>query len=112
MLKIIICISVIFFSVPAAIAYSAEDNYTPDQKKKIAQLMGIVLVGFSKQDVRDTFSFTEPDIWYTDSGQEAWYYPAPEAQNIYFKDGKVEEIEYTSQKYRDGYPASKKKIEI
>lgn len=74
--------------------------------------MGIILVGFSKQDVLDTFSFTEPDIWYTNSGQEAWYYPAPEAQNIYFKDDKVEKIEYTSQKHRNDSTTSKKKIDL
>lgn len=71
--------------------------------------MGIILVGFSKQDVQDTFSSTKPDIWYTDSGQEVWYYPAPEAQNIYFNGDKVENVEFTTQKRHRYSPA---KIEL
>ncbi len=112
MIKIILTISLILFISLASVADSAEDKYTPEQKKEMAQFMGIILIGFTKQEVLDTFSFTEPDIWYTDSGQEAWYYPAPEAQNIYFKDDKVEEVEYTSIKRRNNSPASKKKIDL
>jgi hypothetical protein len=111
MIKIILTISLSIFSLASA-AHSAGEKYTPYQKKEIAQFMGIILVGFSKQDVRDTFSFTEPDIWYTDSGQEVWYYPTPEAQNIYFQDDKVEEVEYTLKKHRNDSPTSKKKIDL
>ncbi len=110
--KIILTILFILLIGLASVAGSAEDKYTPEQKKKLAQSMGIILIGFTRQEVLDTFSFTEPDIWYTDSGQEAWYYPAPEAQNIYFKDDKVEEVEYTSKKRRSNAPASKKKIDL
>lgn len=104
MLKTIVYTLLILFSVTASSVYSAEDNYTPEQKKEIAQFMGIILVGFSKQDVQDTFSSTKPDIWYTDAGQEVWYYPAPEAQNIYFNGDKVENVEFTTQKHRTSPP--------
>ncbi len=112
MFKTILTISLILFISLAALANSAEDKYTPEQKKEMAQFMGIIMVGFTKQDVRNTFSFTEPDIWYTNAGQEVWFYPAPEEQHIYFKDDKVDEVEFTSKKQRTNSPSSNKKIKL
>ncbi len=112
MLKTILSISLILFISLAALATSAEDQYTPEQKKELAQFMGIIMIGFTKQDVRKTFSFTKPDIWYTDAGQEVWYYSAPEAQNIYFRDDKVDEVEFSSKKRGTRSPSSNKKINL
>ena len=112
MLKTILTISLILLISLVSDSNSAEDNYTPEQKKGLAQVMGIILTGFSKQDVLDTFSFTDPEIWHTDDGQEVWYYPAPEAQNIYFINDTVDEIKYTTWKRRNNSPASKKKIDL
>ena len=52
----------------ASTAKSEESKYSPEQIKAMAQVMGIIMIGFTKQDVRKTLSFTDPDVWYTDTG--------------------------------------------
>ncbi len=71
-----------------------EQKLTQEQKKEIAKQAGIIPTGMTKDEVRETFGLLKPRIWFTYKGQEVWYYKAPEEQNIYFKDDKVERVEY------------------
>ncbi len=72
-----------------------ELELTPEQQNKLAKEMGVVLKGMTKADVKETFSFLQPKVWFTDEGQEVWFYKSPEKQNIYFKGDIVERVEYT-----------------
>ncbi len=75
-----------------------KQTLTADQKKEFAMQMGIILPGMTKAEVRKTFGLIEPKIWYAHDGQEAWYYKAPELQNIYFTNTTVERVEYMPRK--------------
>ena len=115
MIKLFLTI-IFFLSLPFLSYADSTDNihekFTPEQKKEIAKFTGIILIGMTKQDVKETFSFTEPKIHFTPEGQEVWYYKTPEEQNIYFNNDEVEDVEYFPSEKQKFPPAKKQKFDM
>ncbi len=67
---------------------------TFEQKKELPIMIGIILPDMTKEEVLKTLGEPRKTGFLVSTGQEAWYYKAPEEQNIYFKGDKVERVEY------------------
>ncbi|MCK5512518.1 MAG: hypothetical protein KAI96_06895 [Thermodesulfovibrionia bacterium] len=57
----------------------------------------------TKAEVKETYGLLQPKVWRTPEGQEVWHYKSPVKQNVYFKDDKVERVEYVPET-REKYP--------
>ena len=95
---------VIIVLVSSSLAYSnstdkvPEQELTQEQKKELATIVGIILPDMTKGEVLKTLGEPRKTGFSASTGQEVWYYKSPEEQNIYFKDDKVERIEYLPEK--------------
>jgi len=65
----------------------------------------------TKEEVLKTLGEPRKTGFSASTGQEVWYYKAPEEQNIYFQGDKVERIEYIPKPIKPK-PASRKPEEI
>jgi len=81
--------------LPVGLAEEPQDCY-----KEPAQLMGIILPGFDKEEVIETLGWPRKQGRSITNGLEAWYYKAPEEQIIYFKEDEVVEVKYKTEQRR------------
>lgn len=93
----LIFITMLCFSSPVyagSTDEAQEQELTPEQQNELAKQVGVVLIGMTKNDVREIFGLLELEIWYTPEGQEVWYFKIPGSHNIYFKGDEVEKVEH------------------
>jgi hypothetical protein len=81
-ISMLLCIASLSYACPTN---SGHKQKLTAEQKKMAQFIGVILPGFTKEEVRETYSsLLEPKIWFTTEGTEVWYFKAPQEQNIYF----------------------------
>ncbi len=75
------------------LSYAEEKLEPTPEQKELATMVGIILPGMSKEEVRQTFGLLTPFEGFTVERQEAWRYDSPEKQIIFFdSQGRVERV--------------------
>ena len=111
LIGIVMCISSTVYS--NSTGKGPKEELTQEQKKELAKQVGVILPGMTKQEVVKTLGEPRKIGYSASTGQEVWYYKSPEEQNIYFKDDKVERVEYLPKKRQiEPQPVTKEPEEI
>ena len=75
-----------------------EQELTPEQKKELATVVGIILPDMTKEEVLKTLGEPRKTGFSASTGQEVWYYKSPEEQIIYFLGDEVDRVRYLPEK--------------
>ena len=68
---------------------------TADSEQNLAGRLSIILPGMNSSEVRKIQGLLKPYEQLEINGQEVWHYNSPREQKIYFKNGRVERVEYS-----------------